>query len=161
MRVLNVHQRQFAASAPEVGALIDGLGSASDRLWPPRWPRMRFDRPLGSGASGGHGPIRYDVELYEPGKRIRFRLRSPRGFDGFHGFEVVAEESGATLRHTLEMNAHGSARITWPLIFAPLHDALVEDGLDAAAIALHEQPRLQPWSWRVRFLRRLFRLFRF
>ena len=157
MRVLNVHERRFAASPADVGALIDGLGSPSDRLWPPRWPRMRFDRPLASGASGGHGPIRYDIELYEPGKRIRFRLRAPRGFDGYHGFEVLADERGATLLHTLEMNAHGLARITWPLIFAPLHDALVEDCLDAAAIALHEQPQSRPWSWRVRFLRSLFR----
>jgi hypothetical protein len=160
MHVLNIHERQFAAPPPEVGALMDGLGSPSDCLWPPRWPRMRFNRPLAFGASGGHGPIRYDIELYEPGKRIRFRLRSPRGFDGFHGFEVLANESGTTLRHTLEMNVHGSARVTWPLIFAPLHDALVEDCLDAAAIALHEQPRSRPWSGRVRFLRFALRLLR-
>lgn len=120
---------------------------------------MRLDRPLQVGAVGGHGPIRYQVETYEPGRRVRFRLCAPRGFDGFHGFEVVPTGGrGTTLRHVLEMNARGPALLTWPLVFRSLHDALVEDCLDNAACALGEVPRSRLWSLWVRMLRAGFRL---
>lgn len=119
---------------------------------------MRLDRPLQVGAAGGHGPIRYEVEAYEPGRIVRFRLHAPRGFDGFHEFEIVATGAQQTrLRHVLEMTAHGPARITWPIVFRPLHDALVEDCLDGAARAVGEPPASRPWSLWVRILRRGFR----
>jgi len=157
--VHNVHERRFAAPAVQVGALIDGLASPGDRLWPSRWPPMRLDRPLQLGAVGGHGPIQYRVDTYEPGRRVHFTLRAPLGFDGFHGFEIESTRQETTLRHILHMNARGPAVLTWPIVFGPLHDALVEDCLDAAARALGETPRSQPWSPWVRMLRRGFRLF--
>jgi len=121
---------------------------------------MRLNRPLQVGATGGHGPIRYEVEAYEPGRLVRFRLHAPPGFDGFHAFEVVATGADeTTLRHVLQMTARGSALLTWPIVFRPLHDALVEDCLDRAARAIGEQPASRPWSLWVRFVRRLFRLF--
>jgi hypothetical protein len=46
------------------------------------------------------------------------------------------------------MQATGPARVTWPLVFGPLHDALLEDSL---ARATGEDP--PQWSWWVRFLR--------
>lgn len=160
MHVRNVHERSFRVPPRHVGILLDGLASEDDRLWPSsRWPRMRLDRPLQVGAAGGHGPIRYEVEAYEPGRIVRFRLQAPRGFDGFHAFEVVA--TGAertTLRHVLEMTARGPALFTWPIVFRPLHDALVEDCLDSAARAVGEAPTLRRWSLGVRILRRGFRL---
>lgn len=159
IRVHNMHERRFHVSQDRVGSLIDGLGSATDRLWPrPQWPAMRFDRPLQVGALGGHGPIRYQVEIYVPGSRVRFRLRSPRGFDGVHEFEVLpAEGTGTTLRHVLDMNARGAAVLTWPCVFSPLHDALVEDCLDTAARELGEVIPSREWSLRVRMLRAAFR----
>ena len=162
MRVHNMHERRFQVSQDRVGSLIDRLGSADDRLWPSsQWPAMRFDRPLQVGAVGGHGPIRYQVEMYAPGSRVRFRLRSPRGFEGFHGFEVLpAEGTGTTLRHVLDMHARGPAVLTWPLVFGPLHDALVEDCLDTAARELGEAVPSREWSLRVRMLRGAFRLLR-
>jgi hypothetical protein len=45
-----------------------------------------------------------------------------------------------------------------PIVFRPLHDALVEDCLDRAAQAVGEAPELRPWSLWVRILRRAFRL---
>ena len=149
MRVLNVHERLLAASPSDTGALIDSLASEDDRLWPgDAWPRMHFDRPLGVGARGGHGPIRYVVEAYEPGKRVRFRFTGPAGFDGWHGFEA----EGSTLRHVLDMRASGRAALSWPLVYRPLHDALIED-----ALANAQGSRPLPWSAYVRFLRRLLR----
>ena len=158
--VHNVHERRFAAPASRVGALIDGLASPDDRLWPSRWPAMRLDRPLQLGAVGGHGPIHYRVDTYEPGRRVHFTLRAPQGFDGFHGFELESTAPHeTTLRHILHMNARGPAVVTWPVVFGPLHDALVEDCLDEAARALGEAPRSRPWSMWVRMLRRGYRLF--
>jgi hypothetical protein len=158
--VRNVHERRFVAPAGRVGALIDGLASRDDRLWPSsRWPAMRLDRPLQLGAVGGHGPIHYRVDTYEPGRRVHFRLRAPRGFDGYHGFEIESTAPDeTTLRHILQMKARGPAVVTWPIVFGPLHDALVEDCLDSAARALGEPPHARPWSLWVRVLRRGYRL---
>lgn len=117
---------------------------------------MRFDRPLQPGALGGHGPIRYFVASYEPGQRVTFQFTAPRGFLGFHWFEVLPQgESGTLLRHTIEMNVTGSALLSWLLVFRPLHDALVEDALTKAQAALDEQPNRVRWSAWVCLLRRL------
>lgn len=115
---------------------------------------MRFDRPLQRGASGGHGPIRYNVTDYQAGQRAEFEFTSPRGFLGKHWFEVLPQgQSGTLLRHTIDMELSGWARLSWPLVFRPLHDALVEDALTKAQVALGEAPTGARWSVRVRLLR--------
>lgn len=154
-RIRNVHERILPRPAAKVGPLLDGLSSAGDRLWPGgAWPPMRFDAPLGVGARGGHGPIRYEVERYEPGRSVRFRFRAPRGFRGFHGFEVLERRNGScVLRHTLEMDVVGSARLSWPLVYRPLHDALLEDVLARAQAQLGLTPEVRRWSLWVRGLR--------
>src|SRR3712207_995665 len=93
--IVNVHGRVLHAPAAEVGALIDALGSDADRLWPSEtWPPLRFAGPLAAGVKGGHGPVRYVVEAYRPGRRIRFRFTAPAGFEGTHGFSVEEAEDG-------------------------------------------------------------------
>lgn len=158
MPVLNVHERSLACSEAALGGLIDQLACDDDQLWPvERWPAMRFDRPLAIGAIGGHGPVRYVVSDYVPARWIRFRFTAPRGFDGFHEFSISHEaDDRQILRHVLVMHTRGAARLSWPLIFRPLHGALVEDGLDHAEHALlgHiEQP--VRWTFHVQILRRL------
>ena len=154
MSVVNVHERDFAVPGDALGALIDSLSSKDDRLWPKgRWPAMRFDGALAVGAKGGHGPIRYDVEAYEPGRHLRLRFTAPSGFLGTHSFEVVPLPPGSRLRHVLEMDTSGVAKVAWPLVFRPLHDALLEDLLDRAALSLGATPRNATWSSRVRILR--------
>ncbi len=156
--VRNVHERLLNAPATRIGELLDTLASANDGLWPrDRWPAMRFDRPLQVGAVGGHGPIRYTVEAYEPERMIRFRFSAPRGFIGWHGCTVEAAGDGYTLlRHTLEMRLEGPALLTWPLVFRPLHDALIEDALDRAeAFAAGRAVAPRAWSGYVVLLRRL------
>ncbi len=155
--VNNVHERILPRPPSEVGALLDSLSSETDRLWPSdHWPAMRFDRPLQVGASGGHGPIRSVVDGYEAGHRVRFRFTAPLGFTGHHGFELEPTQSGEViLRHELRMTTHGPALITWPLIFGPLHDALIEDALTLAQEQLHLPALRRPWSRWVRFLRRV------
>lgn len=158
MRVLNVHERRFRASPEQAARLLDSLSSPKDLLWPSQhWPRLRLDKPLGLGATGGHGPIRYAVAAYVPGKNVTFEFISPRGFVGRHWFEILAEgHSGTVLRHTIEMSLVGSALLSWPVVIRPLHDALVEDALTNAQIALGEPPTPLPWSPWVRFLRKMF-----
>jgi len=155
MHVLNIHEREFDSPSEQVGALIDTLSSRNDRLWPKDiWPPMEFDRPLAVGAVGGHGPIRYSIEEFQPGRSIKFRFLGPSGFDGFHAFDVRSDNSGRTvLRNTLEMNSHGPALMTWPFVFRPLHDALMEDAMARAQASLGVDPEVKGWSAWVRLLR--------
>ncbi len=155
MKVLNIHEREFKADHEQVGALIDSLASEDEHLWPNHsWPRIQFDRPLSIGADGGHGLIGYFVEEYKPGQSIKFRFTKPKGFKGFHGFEVVDDtEQSVVLRHTIEMTLNGSAFLTWPLIIRPLHDALLEDALATAEASLGMIPKMQTWSPWVKLLR--------
>jgi hypothetical protein len=116
---------------------------------------MLFDRPLGVGAIGGHGEIRYVVESYEQGKYIRFRFTAPRGFIGTHTFSVEEINSGTIqLRHVINMELTGSARLLWPLAIRWLHDALLEDALDKAEAFCASRPvSFRTYSFWVRFLR--------
>ena len=157
MEVLNIHERELAVDAARVGQLIDALASPQDRLWPlDRWPRMKFDRPLSVGATGGHGPVRYVVDRYQPGRSIRFRFQQPAGFNGFHGYEIFERSSGKTLlRHTLRMSATGPALFFWPFVFRPLHNALIEDSLSRAEAGVGVVSNRSRWSLWVRFLRRV------
>ena len=155
MHILNIHERELRVPLEQVGGLIDSLASTEDRLWPRHtWPRMHFDRPLEIGAYGGHGPIHYRVDAYDPGRSIRFRFTAPRGFRGYHEFEVLSlSEHKTRLRHCIKMRTHGLARFSWPLAFEPLHDALIEDALTTAEASLGLEPTVRPWSSRVRWLR--------
>jgi hypothetical protein len=159
MKIFNVHERVLDAPLHRVGALIDGLASDEDRLWPhDRWPAMRFDRPLGVGASGGHGPIRYVVESYTPGRRILFRFTEPKGFNGVHWFEAEPIGPAKTrLRHVIEMQASGKAWLAFAVAIRPLHDALMEDALDRAESSFGRQLPRREWSRRVKVIRWLMR----
>ena len=114
---------------------------------------MRLDRPLQVGASGGHGPIRYTVESYEPGRAVNFRFLAPKGFVGTHGFSLARVSGGVSLSHTLSITAAGMASMSWAFVFRPLHDALIEDALSNAERVLTGSTTPVPWSIYVRLLR--------
>jgi hypothetical protein len=154
LKIVNVHQRLLYATPERAGRLIDSLSSTSDLLWPRGWPRLSLDRPLRVGAAGGHGPIRYLVESYVPGQAVRFRFTGPRGFHGWHAFEVVeATAAHCVLEHRIEMTARGAALWSWRLLYRPLHDALIEDALSLAQASLGNERRDVPWSRWVKVLR--------
>jgi hypothetical protein len=155
MHVRNVHRRT-TGSPEELDTLLGALASDTDELWPgDRWPRMRLDGLLALGAQGGHGPIRYRVESCQRSHSVRFRFERPRGCDGVHEFTVVVDgEALAQLVHVLEARMSGLALLSWPLVFRPLHDALIEDALDNAERHVTGQlQRPARWSTYVRGLR--------
>jgi hypothetical protein len=155
MKVINIHERKFKATCEQVGGLIDSLSSSSDGLWPKKtWPPMIFDCPLSVGATGGHGPIRYAVESYTPGQSVKFRFLGPKGFDGFHSFEIVRSDGqSCVLRHTIDMTVYGKDSLSWLLFFRPMHNALLEDSLTAGQASLGLEPEIRKWSPWVRLLR--------
>jgi len=137
--ISNVHERRIAAPPQEVGALLDSLGSPHDRLWPhaPRDPmvlRHGDGSGLRIGAKGGHGPVRYTVEDYEPGRRVTFRIAPELGLgNAWHGvFAEPTADGGTLLRHELEVTPTGAMRILWPLVVRSMHNCYAEDALDRA-----------------------------
>lgn len=155
--VLNIHERTYGAAPSEVAALVATLASEDDRLWPREsWPPMRFDRGLVPGARGGHGPVRYRVERADPAQEVLFRFTGPSGFEGWHAFSITSSAAArTTLRHEMRLHPRGWARLTWPLFFRPLHDALLEEAFDKAARELGSPPaHPHRRSIRVRLLRR-------
>lgn len=157
--VRNVHTRTIDAPLATVSALIDRIAADDDPLWPaPAWVPMRLDRPVGVGASGGHGPIRYEVIAYEPGRRVRFRFAPSLGLDGWHEVRVTDNgDARCVLTHEINAQPRGAMRLLWPLVIRPLHDAVIEDLLDNAELAatgrLDHPARWSPW---VRLLRSRF-----
>ncbi len=122
-------------------------------MWPKsKWPAQAFDGPLGEGARGGHGPVKYTVVEYVPGRRVVYRfdpLGLVAGFDGRHHFEVIPRRRDVLLRHVLEAECDAKTWLKWKVVVEPLHDALLEDALDGAEQRLHgrvEKPaRWSPW----------------
>lgn len=118
---------------------------------------MCFAGGLHVGNHGGHGPVRYSVEQYVPGQEILFRFSGdgPPGLTGQHGYRVVAAGVGCVLVHEAKGKVYGMSRLTWPLAFRALHDALIEDSLDTAEQQATGQPPAAParWSRRVQLLR--------
>ncbi|WP_344534098.1 DUF2867 domain-containing protein [Streptomyces albiaxialis] len=156
-QVRDVHTRVVRAPLDTVGALIDRLGGDDDPLFPtPRWSPMRFDRPLGVGADGGHGPVRYRVSAYEPGRRIRFDFEP--GPSGYH--EIRVRELGperCEVEHVLEQRFGAAERLLWETLVKTVHGAVVEELFDnierAATGAVSGTPVREPF--RVRLANRL------
>ncbi|MBO0876227.1 MAG: SRPBCC family protein, partial [Pseudonocardia sp.] len=140
----------------EVGPLLDRLGGPADVLWPsPAWQPMVLDRPVGVGAVGGHGPFRYRVTAHRPGRRVEFTFEPGQEVRGTHTFTAQPSGEGRTvLRHIADAEVTGVMRVLWPLAARWLHDAVVEDLLDRAEVAVGTGPaRPARWSPWVRLLR--------
>lgn len=119
-----------------------------------KWPPMRLDKGLAVGSKGGHGPIRYTVQTYDPEGFIEFRFRKPVGFHGTHQFEITAlAENSTEIKHTIEMEITGVALITWPLAIRWLHDAFMEDAFDKVENQFSAVQKNSQWSFWVRVLR--------
>ncbi|RSM73161.1 DUF2867 domain-containing protein [Actinoplanes sp. ATCC 53533] len=152
--VHNVHERALPVPAAEVGRLVDRIGAADDPLWPsPAWVPVRFDRPLAVGADGGHGPVRYHVTGWEPGRRVELTFHPGTGLIGTHTLEV--EERGpraCVLRHRLSARPVGSMRLLWPALVRVCHDTVIEhllDNAERATTGTVTHPVRYPWRARL------------
>jgi hypothetical protein len=151
--IRNIHERTLPVPAAEVGALLDRLGSSEDRLWPaPAWPPVRFDRPLAVGADGGHGPIRYWVSRYEPGRLVELTFREETGVRGTHSLDVrPIDDASCVLRHRVVGQSFGSMRLLWPAVVRICHDTCVEHLLDnAERVVTGSVARPVAYPWRAR-----------
>lgn len=169
MKINNVHSRTFNTKREILERLLNSLSSPHDQLWPTqKWPPMKFDRPLGVGAQGGHGPVRYQVIEFEPGRKVCFQFNATRGpcvgLLGLHWFiieDTDVHKGLYTLKHVIQAECHGLMKIRWLLLFRWLHDALIEDALDRAEQSLTGNiARPSIWTWQVRLLRRIARFFK-
>ncbi|MFD7017606.1 DUF2867 domain-containing protein [Streptomyces sp. NPDC059928] len=148
--VRNIHQRIVPAPADTVGALLDRLSAPDDPLFPtPVWPAMVLDRPLGVGAAGGHGRVRYRVGAYEPGRAVRFDTTAPALGEGYHRFDV--EPLGpdrCRVVHILELAMRARPLTAWVLGIRPVHDTMIEeifDNIERAALgSLPHPPTRRP-----------------
>lgn len=155
MKVINIHQRIILQPKSAVVELFNTLASKNDlMLANNKWPAMKLDKGLMVGSKGGHGPIRYTVEEYSPEEFIQFRFSKPRGFHGFHRFDIVEVDTHTTqIKHLIDMNTSGLALLTWPLVIRWLHDALIEDAFDKTENHFLLQKKTSSWNAWVRFLR--------
>jgi hypothetical protein len=161
MKINSWHEVEVAADPAQAGALLDSLSGQDDRLWPhENWMPMELDRPLGVGARGGHGPVRYSVIEYDPGRRVVFKFDDDGIFkrvDGRHWYEIVSdgEGTGVVLRHVIEARGGFLFWLQWLMVVEPLHDALIRDAWDKARTNLGQPPdKPAKWSWWVRLLRK-------
>ena len=160
MKIYNRHERKIQAPVTDVGATLDTLAGPADQLWPgDNWPPMQFDTALREGARGGHGPVRYCVTEYMPGRRVVFQFDGnglTGGLDGRHFFEVVPRRDCAVIRHVVDADCDLRMWAKWRILIEPLHDALIEDAFDRVEQGLHggsvKRSRWSPW---VRFLRKM------
>ena len=140
--IRNVHTRDLGVPA---GPFVERV----QELWPPAWGKQEFDRPLGVGADGGHGPIRYRCTSFVPGESITFEFTR---LSGSHTLSA----SGDVIRHELVGDFGFADRVRWALVIRWLHDACLEDLFDACERAAGREPaapaRWSPW---VRLVRRV------
>lgn len=158
MLIVNIHERLLPCPLNSAAFLIDDFAKNSASLWPSLlWPRELFDRPLQVGALGAHGGTQYVVDSYEPGRHVKFKFIKPKGYLGYHRFDLVdSGDTNTLIRHTVEFDAKRITFLIWHCITRWVHDALIEDAFDCAEEAIHSPPK-QPNQWpkRVYFFRHL------
>jgi hypothetical protein len=117
---------------------------------------MVLEAPLGAWVRGGHGPIRYQVTEYVPGRSVVFTFDEGVGLRGTHRFDVIPRDAESCyVRHVVQGRTTGRMRLVWPLAMRWLHDAVVEDLMDRVETDAGQPPAQRAtWSWWVRQIRR-------
>lgn len=156
-KILNIHTRRLNRPKKEIERLIETLATDDDLVWPTEsWPRMKLDRGLAKGSTGGHGPIGYSIKKFDSGRLIEFEFSRPEGFNGVHRFEINELDQNETeLRHVIDITTTGLALLSWPLAIRWLHDALIEDAFDKVENHFTSKEKNTEWSWWVKILRKV------
>jgi hypothetical protein len=157
MLIHNVHEREIRCPIEQASLLIDTFSEPEAILWPSKlWPREPFNGPLQVGAIGSHGGTIYRVEAYQPGRQIRFRFISPKGYQGTHEYELqpTPDRESVIIKHVTKLELSGMNLLAWKLAICWVHDALIEDGFSEAEKHLTGQVGTpSAWLWRVYLLR--------
>jgi len=156
LKVLNIHKRTINQPKDKVTELLKTLSTENDRIWPKeKWPEMKFKEGIQIGAKGGHGPIRYTTEKYNPNEIIQFRFSKPNGFNGIHKFEIKELDKEKTeIKHTIDMNTEGKGTLIWTFAICSLHNALIEDGFEKLENNFSDNRKSTEWNIWVKFLRK-------
>ena len=160
MKIFNRHDRIIPAEKDALGSILDSLSGPEDALWPREtWPPMVLDPGLKVGAAGGHGPVRYRVSDYTPGRRAVFqfdRAGLMAGINGRHYFEVVPRRGHVIIRHDLEGDCDLGMWLKWTFFVRPLHNTVIEDAFDKVESRFSRTVvKRSQWGPYIRFLRRL------
>jgi hypothetical protein len=158
MKIFNRHDRIIPADQDALGSILNSLSGPEDALWPREiWPPMVLDSALKVGATGGHGPVRYRVTEFIPGRRAVFQFDKAgllAGVDGRHYFEVVPRREHVIIRHDLEGNCALGMWLKWTFLVKPMHNTVIEDAFDKVESRFRgtavQRSHRGPW---VRFLR--------
>ncbi|TPN86296.1 hypothetical protein [Aquimarina algicola] len=156
MKVINIHKRVLNQPRSRITELLETLATDDDKIWPKeKWPTMKFQDGIKIGSKGGHGPIKYCIERYNPSEIIEFRFLKPHGFNGIHKFELTELTKEKTeIKHTIDMHTRGKGTLLWILGIKSLHNALIEDGFDKLENNFIEHQKSTKWNFWVRFLRK-------
>ena len=160
MKIFNRHDRIIPAEKDALGSILDSLSGPEDALWPREtWPPMVLDPGLKVGAAGGHGPVRYRVSDYIPGRRAVFqfdRAGLMAGINGRHYFEVVPRRGHVIIRHDLEGDCDLGMWLKWTFFVRPLHNTVIEDAFDKVESRFSRTVvKRSQWGPYIRFLRRV------
>lgn len=158
MKIKNIHKRIVEQPKEKVAEILTTLSSENDKIWPnEKWPRIKFKNGIKVGTKGGHGPIRYSVEKYNPKKIIQFRFNKPAGFNGIHKFEInEIDENKVEVKHTIDMITTGKGTFLWFFAIRALHNALLEDALNKLENNFLTNKKVTEWSFWVKFMRKVF-----
>ena len=161
MNVLNIHKRTIHQPLEAVAELLKTLATKNDKVWPKHyWPAMRFKEGLKVGSLGGHGSIRYTVEVYTE-TSVTFKFFKPKGFLGHHEFELAKINATQTrVRHRIDKLTKGIDTLKWFFVIRWLHDALIEDAFDTIENYFSRGRKRSQWTLWVRFWRFIFKMIR-
>ncbi|WP_018622165.1 hypothetical protein [Spirosoma luteum] len=156
MKVINIHKREIQQPPVELAKLFNTLATENDMmLATDKWPAMKFEKGLQVGSKGRHGPIKYFVTEYQPGKSITLQF-DMIGFNGFHKLAITELETTKTeLSHVINMTTMGSATIKWALVIRWLHDAYIEDAFDKVENHFINDKKYSEWNLWVKILRKI------
>lgn len=162
MKVVNIHKRTINQPKSKLVNLLKTLSTEDDKVWPyEKWPAMKFRGGIQIDAKGGHGPIRYSVDKYNPNEIIQFRFSKPNGFNGIHKFELNELAKDKTeIKHTIDMDTTAKGTLLWILVIRYTHHALMEDGFDKVQNQFSQNKKSSEWSAWVRILRSCFKMIR-
>lgn len=155
MEVVNVHKRTINLPKTEVAKLLKTIATKNDKVWPKNnWPPIRFKNGFKEGEKGGHGIIRYTLEVLDPDKIIIFRFLKPEGFNGIHKFEIKSvNKKNTEIKHSIIMKTGPIATIKWILAIKWLHDALIENAFDTIENNYLKNKKHTKWSFWVKLWR--------